>query len=123
MSFRYIADTYAWVSYFNNKRFKEIIESEIIETPSLAIAELVKVLIKKQMNSKNIDVFLTFIMKRGLVLPLDFSSAKKGAEIAVSENLSLSDGIIYSYALDENSKLLTGDEHFKGKRNVIFEKE
>lgn len=123
MSFRYIADTYAWVAYFNKKRFKGIIENEIIETPTIVIAEIVRTFKRKGINKETINKVLQFISNRGLILPLGFEEAKRGGEVAEEEKLSLTDGIIYSYLHDENDKLLTGDEHLKDKRDVIFEKE
>lgn len=123
MSFKYIADTYAWVSYFNKKRFQHIIENEVIETPSIVIAELARTLRKKNVNEKAIEKALQFVSSRGLILALDFEAAKKGGETAEREGLSLVDGIIYSYVSGENCRLVTGDEHFKNKPNVIFEKE
>lgn len=122
MKSRYIADTYAWIAYFNNKRFQNIIETEIIETPTVVIAELYKTLNKKSIDEQTIEKIVNFVVNRGLILPLDFETAKKAGIVSEKEKLSLIDAIIYSY-LDENANLLTGDEHFKNKKNVIFEKE
>jgi predicted nucleic acid-binding protein len=123
MSFRYIADTYAWIAYLNKKRFRQIIEGEIIETPTIVIAELTRTLKRKKMDDKSADRILDFVSRRGLILPLDFATARKGGETAEREGLSLVDAIIYSYVNDGNCRLLTGDEHLRGKPNVIFEKE
>jgi len=123
MSFRYIADAYAWLAYFTNKRFKEIIDNEVIETPAIVITELIRAMKKKRFTEKEIDLALSFVVGRGFILPLDFDSAKRGAKTAEQENLPLADGIIYSYVIDDNCRLLTGDEHFKNKKNIIFEKE
>lgn len=123
MQYRYIADTYAWIAYFNKKKFRQIIENEIIETPAIVIAELTKTLKRKKINDKMINELVEFISKRGFILPLDFVAAKRGGEIAYDEGLSLVDGLIYSYVSGENCRLITGDEHFKNKKNVIFEKE
>lgn len=123
MSFRYIADTYAWIAYFKKKRFRNIIENEIIETPAIVVAEIVRTLKRKNIDERIINKILQFISNRGLILPLSFEEAKRGGETAEKEKLSLIDGIIYSYLQSENDRLLTGDEHLKNKKNVIFEKE
>ncbi len=123
MTYRYIADTYAWIAYFNKKRFRELIENEIIETPTIVIAEVVRTLRRRKIEPKMIEKILQFISNRGLILPLDAESAKKGGEISNEENLSLVDAIIYAYVTDDNCRLITGDEHFKNKKNIIFEKE
>jgi predicted nucleic acid-binding protein len=123
MKFRYIADTYAWIAYLNKKRFQQIIEGEIIETPTIVIAELVRTLKRKKVDDKSVEKILEFVSRRGLILPLDFATARKGGEAAEREGLSLIDAIIYSYVSDDNCRLLTGDEHLRGRPNVIFEKE
>ncbi len=123
MKFRYIADTYAWIAYLNKKRFQQIMEGEIIETPTIVIAELARTLKRKKVDDKSVDKILEFVSRRGLILPLDFATARKGGETAEREGLSLIDAIIYSYVSDDNCRLLTGDEHLRGKPNVIFEKE
>jgi predicted nucleic acid-binding protein len=120
---RYIADTYAWIAYFSKKRFQQLIENEIIETPAIVIAELTRTMKRRKTEEKTIEKILRFVSDRGLILSMDFETAKKGGEIAASEGLSLVDGIVYSHALEDGCLLLTGDEHLKDKRNVIFEKE
>ena len=120
---RYLADTYAWIAYFNRQRFRQIIENEVIETPAIVISEMTRTLKRKKIDDKTIEKLLQFIVGRGLILPLDFDAAKAGGDAAEREGLSLVDGIIYSYVSGDGCRLITGDEHFKGKKNVIFEKE
>ncbi|MFA5049378.1 MAG: PIN domain-containing protein [Candidatus Micrarchaeia archaeon] len=123
MNSRYIIDTYAWIAYFNKKKFQKIIENEIVETPTIVVAELARTLFRKKIDQKQIDQLLNFVSKRGLILPLDIELAKKTGQICEKEHLSLVDGIIYSYIDSNNCYLVTGDEHFKNKKNVYFEKE
>ncbi|MBI2079299.1 PIN domain-containing protein [Candidatus Micrarchaeota archaeon] len=123
MNIRYIADTYAWIAYFNKKRFQKFIENEIIETPTIVIAEIIRTFTRKKVNQDAITKLLEFIKRRGLILELDLDTSIKGGKLAETESLSLNDALIYAYLTDDSCKLLTGDEHFKHKRNVIFEKE
>ena len=60
MTYRYIADTYAWIAYLNKKKFRQIIENEIIETPSIVVAEITKSLKRKQIDDKTIERLLAF---------------------------------------------------------------
>ena len=123
ITFRYVADTYAWIAYFNKRKFQQIIENEIIETPSIVIAEITRTLKRKGIDDKTINKTLGFVSSRGLILQLDFETAKKGGQVADREDLSLTDGIVYAYIIDNTYRLITGDEHFKNKKYVIFEKE
>lgn len=122
MKYKYIADTYAWISYFEKGNFK-IIDKEIIDTPIIVIAEICRAFNKRKLSDEVISKYLDFINKKGLILPLSFNIAKNAGAIAEIENLALVDAIIYSYVLDDKDAcLLTGDEHFKGKTQIIFEK-
>lgn len=123
MQFRYIVDTYAWIAYFNKKRFKDIIEKEIVDTPTVVIAELMRTLVKKNVDKKIIEKIMAYVSGKGLILPLTIEEAKKSGVIAQKESLSLFDAIVYSYIIEEKDRLLTGDEHFKNKKQIIFEKE
>lgn len=122
MSPTLIADTYAWVEYFSgNRNFKEDFDSGHILTPTVVIAELVRIFVRKKFPKPLISEKIDLIVKKSTILELDLEHAKKGGEIAETEKLHFSDALIYSYASEE-SFLLTGDEHFKGKKFVKFVK-
>ncbi|MEM3502742.1 MAG: PIN domain-containing protein [Nitrososphaeria archaeon] len=114
----YIVDTYAWISYFEgNEKFRTLIEESELQTPSIVIAEISRILKRKKVPNEKRKKILDFIKERSLILSLDGEQAVKAGEIAEKEGLYLIDGIIYSYA-DDNTHLLTGDKHFKGKQLV-----
>ena len=116
----YIVDTYAWISYFEGKeafKFKEEIEDNDLETPSIVLAEITRVFRRKGLPWDVYSKTLNYIKRHSLILPLDTDHAIKSGEIAEREGLYLIDAIIYSY-VDEDKDLLTGDEHFRGKPNV-----
>ena len=64
---------------------------------------------------------LDYVCRHSVILPLDFAQAEKGGRLAETERLALADAIIYSYSTNEEN-LLTGDDHFKSKKNVCFVK-
>lgn len=123
MPYRYIADTYAWIAYFNKKRFQGIIDHNVIETPSIVIAELLRTLIRKGWDKESLDKVLEFIVQKGPVLELGFYEAVNAGKQMEKEGLNFVGGIVYSYIENEDDRLLSGDEHFRDKPNVIFEKE
>lgn len=120
---KYVADTYAWIAYFNKKRFQEIIDNEVIHTPSIVVAELIRNLQKKGFDEQAIQKIIDFVIECGPILSFDLDHAIKAPYIMRTENLAFADGIIYTYIQDADCCLLTGDEHFKGKKQVLFEKE
>ncbi|MEM3030416.1 MAG: PIN domain-containing protein [Candidatus Micrarchaeia archaeon] len=111
----YIADTYAWFRYLEGGDYKELLEDNEIETPSIVLAELTRVLLKKNVSPALVERIQQFIQKNSLVLQLDAKAAVKAGGKSVAEGLSLTDAIIYSYASEEKP-LLTGDKHFRGNR-------
>jgi predicted nucleic acid-binding protein len=114
----YIVDTYAWISYFEGQEaFKEEIEDNELETPSIVLAEITRVFRRKRLPRDVYLKTLNYIKRRSLILPLDTNHAIKSGEIAEKEELYLIDAIIYSY-VSEDKDLLTGDEHFRGKPSV-----
>ncbi len=111
----YIVDTYAWVAYLEgNKKFKPEIEQSLLRTPSIVLAELAKVMIRKGFSKKKSGEILKYVCESSITLELNKEQAIKGGEASAKEKLSLVDGIIYSYAT-ESMQLLTGDKHFKNK--------
>ncbi|MBI5036145.1 PIN domain-containing protein [Candidatus Micrarchaeota archaeon] len=116
----YIADSYAWIDYFDNKlAFKQLIEENMLKTPSLAVAEISRILQKRKVSPDFREKALAFIFKHSVILDLDFGQAVKGGKLSEDEKLHLSDAIIYSYASEEEP-VLTGDPHFKEKEFVEF---
>jgi len=114
----YIVDTYAWISYFGGKKaFKEEIEDNNLETPSIVLAEITKVFRRKKLPLDKYSKTLNYIKRHSLILPLDTDHASKSGEIAETEGLYLIDAIIYSY-VNGDKELLTGDEHFRNKPYV-----
>ncbi|HLC38395.1 MAG TPA: PIN domain-containing protein [Candidatus Norongarragalinales archaeon] len=111
----YIADTCAWVDYFNEKEgLKPLLEENAIKTPTIVVTEITRVLRKKKSPPEKIRYCLKFIFKHSIILPLDFDQAVKAGEISSQEKMHLGDAVVYSYASQEN-EVLTTDHHFKGK--------
>jgi len=119
----YIVDTYAWIAYFDKGgKIKEVIEKNYLETPSIVLAELSRVLARRKTNEALAQKTIDFVLKRSVILPLVAQNAVRAGKVAEKEGLNLADAIIYSY-VTEGKTLLSGDEHFRGKPNVEFLKE
>lgn len=116
----YIVDTYAWISYFEGKKeFEKAIEESELHTPSIVLAEVSRILKRKNVVKDKRVRILKFIKERSLILSLDEAKAIEAGEIMEKEGLYLIDGIVYSY-VDEHIHLLTGDKHFRNKSFVNF---
>ena len=117
-------DTFAWIEYYlgDDVNLKLLIETKDIATPTLVIAELSDKFIRE---NENFDEFFKFINSRSKIVPLSAEIAIKSGKFKSEmrkkyKQFGLADAIIYLTAKTNNSKLLTGDPHFKGLDNVEF---
>ncbi len=60
------------------------------------------------------------IKQRSYVFDVDEELAVESARIKHERNWGLGDSIMYATAKREGAKVLTGDPHFKGVKDVIF---
>lgn len=126
MSFKYLIDSFAWIEYYLGEdiRLKLLIETKEIATPTIVIAELSDKFAKENEDFKD---FFQFISSRSKIIPLSVEIALGSGKFKSQmrkkhKQFGLADAIIYLSAKLNNSKLLTGDPHFKGLDNVEFVK-
>lgn len=121
-----VFDTYAWVEYFlgteKGKKVNVLLNENEIITPILAVIELN---CKADKEGWNFEAFLDFIKSKSTISFISWDIArlcsKNYLEVRKShKEFSLIDAIILSSAKISNSKLLTGDAHFKGLNETIF---
>ncbi len=124
MSFEYIIDSYAWIEYYLGEdiRLKLLIETKEIATPTIVIAELSDKFARENENFKD---FFQFINSRSKIVPLSVEIALGSGKFKSQmrkkhKQFGLADATIYLTAKMSNSKLLTGDPHFKGLDSVEF---
>ena len=121
-----VFDTYAWVEYFlgtdKGKKVNEFLNENEITTPILAVIELN---CKADKEGWNFDEFLDFIKSKSAISFINWDIAKLCSKNYLEvrkkhKDFSLIDAIILSTAIVNNSKLLTGDRHFKELNETIF---
>ena len=115
-------DSYAWIEYFSGsekgKKVKQIIDgNDQIYTPSVCLMEIKSKFIKEK---KPYVEYLNSIMERSSITVLDADIALAAADIKEKEGLASVDALIYATALSKKTILLTGDQHFRGKKEVDF---
>lgn len=124
---RYIIDSYAWVEYLEGSKLGEkvreiILGRDEIFSLNLTIAEVVS---KVKRKNGNVDVAFNAINSNSKIIEINSEIAKKAglfhAEIRKKiKNFGLVDSILLILAREQNSKILTGDSHFKGFKEAIF---
>lgn len=120
-----VFDTYAWIEYFLGSEQGKIAESYIKEgviTPFIILLELSyradkegwnfkRYLDFMKANSKITSVTEEFVLKFGQV----YNKVKKDVP-----GIGIADAIVLLTALEQDAKILTGDEHFKNLPQTIF---
>jgi len=120
---RYLLDSSAWLSYFfaENNQIKEIIDGEnFLFTPVISLFEIKKKLIKDKLVKEKIEKFINFIKEKSIILKLDINICEIASEISIKEELHAIDSLIYSTSILNKTKLITGDNDFRNKDNVIL---
>lgn len=114
-----LIDSSVWLDYLINTAHKDLIEEkDILLLSSLSIFEIKKKLFKSNIGEAYILKSLEFIKNRGMIIPVSAQIAEEGANIAIKEDLSIADSIIYTTARLNNAQLLTLDNEFRGLENV-----
>jgi predicted nucleic acid-binding protein len=133
MSCNFIIDTYAWIEYFKASEMgqvaKQYIEKEQAVTPTIVVAEISRKLLKDIALGNETPEGrlqrLEFIRSTSRIVDLDFETAVEAGEI--NEKLKkyaigwgLADSIILCIAKSLDGKVVTGDEHFRKIKEVVF---
>lgn len=126
---KYVIDSYAWIEYFmgtiTGEKVKPIIESQEEKiTPTICLAEIYG----KTMRVENWDLAekqRIFIKEKSLLAPLDEAIALEAARVQNKmkkeiDGWGLADSIVYATGLVKSAEFVTGDEHFKKLKNVVF---
>jgi len=127
-----IVDSYAWVEYFLGSEkgaiVKKYLDTEQAVTPDIVLAEVARKYLREGMASEEIKKRLYFISARSDIAALDadlsLTAAEAWRELArktrKKPSPSLVDGIVLAMARKRGARILTGDIHFRGLKEVIM---
>jgi predicted nucleic acid-binding protein len=130
-----VIDSYAWIEHFigseKGRKVKEIIENaDEVYTPDTVLAEIARKYIREGVEDEIVDARLEEIIGASNITHVDAKLAKEAArcymELAANArksrlNLpSLFDAIVLATGRSLKSKVVTGDEHFKGFPETVW---
>lgn len=126
---KYVIDSYAWIEYFMGTQTGEKIRT-IIEgidekiTPTICLAEIYAKTLKVE-SYELAEKQRIFIKQKSALAPLDEPSAVESANINNKlkkeiDGWGLADSIVYATAQLKKAEVVTGDQHFRKLKNVIF---
>jgi len=133
MTSKFVIDAYTWIEYFRASKYgetaKEYIENADAVTPSIIVAEISRKLEKEiELGNETTDgrlKRLDFISANSHVIALDFDLAVTAGKTDLEmkkkiKDWGLADSIVLCTARNVDGKVVTGDEHFRGLKEVIF---
>ena len=126
---RYVIDSYAWIEYFMGTKAgqsaKVIIENlEEKITPTICLAEVYGKTLKVE-NQEAAEKQRTFIKEKSALVHLDELIAVESAKLQVRmkreiDGWGLADSVVYATSVVKKSEIVTGDEHFKKLKGIVF---
>jgi len=126
---KYVIDSYAWIEYFMGteagEKAKPIIESsEEKITPTICLAEVYAKTLKVE-SQELAEKQRVFIKEKSVIASLDEPIAVESAKVQIKmkkeiDGWGLADSIVYATALLKKAEVVTGDEHFKRLKSVLF---
>ncbi len=116
-----LLDTWAWIEYHKGSEFGKLVreylegEYEVI-TSAVCIAEISTFLLREG----NDLVFSEYAEQVSLVIPVDVEIARQAAILKIEHKMGLADAIVWATAQSQGATVVTGDEDFKGKKDVVY---
>jgi len=119
-----VVDSHAWINYFTGRseRIKDLIENNELHTSIFNVAEIVS---RVERDGIKADSIVQEINQLSKIWYADLESVLKAGKLHVKmrqkiKDFGLGDCFVIELAERLNAKILTGDKHFKGLKNVIF---
>ena len=126
---KYVIDSYAWIEYFmgtkTGEKVKATIEGQEEKiTPTICLAEIYAKTLRVE-NQELAEKQRIFIKEKSALVALDELIALESAKIQNRmkneiDGWGLADSIVYATGQIKRAEVVTGDEHFKNLKNVIF---
>jgi predicted nucleic acid-binding protein len=126
---KYVIDSYAWLAYFMGteagQKTKALIESsEEKITPTICLVEVYAKTLKVE-GEELAEKQRAFVKEKSALAPLDEQIAVETAKTQHRlkkeiDGWGLADSVVYAIGVIKKADVVTGDEHFKKLKGVIF---
>jgi predicted nucleic acid-binding protein len=120
-----LIDSWAWVEFFAGSKTGELVKTYVMDEnqeiimSSINLAEIYSIALDR-FDEKTAEKRRRAMITRCYLIPVDEEIAIHGARFRHERDWGLGDALIYATAIREGAKVLTGDPHFKGLKDVIF---
>jgi predicted nucleic acid-binding protein len=120
-----LIDSWAWVEFFAGTEIGEKVKAYVMDADqeivisSINLAEIYRLALAR-FDEQTAEKRRRAMISRCYLVPVDEEIAVRGAKLRHEREWGLGDALIYATAVREGAKVLTGDPHFKGLKDVIF---
>ena len=120
-----LVDSWAWVEFFTGSKIGETVKTYVMDEDqeiiisSINLAEIYRLALDR-FDERTAEKRRRAMISRCYLIPVDEEIAIKGARFRHERDWGLGDALIYATAIGDGAKVLTGDPHFKGLKDVIF---
>ncbi len=130
-----MVDSYAWVELFIGSEKGRLVKEKLssadeVYTPDIVLAELARKYRRERVEAHTTEARLSKVSELSRIVPVDKNVAVKAAEMdyELRENArkaglgepGLFDAIVLAVAKVLDASLITGDEHFKERPEVVW---
>ncbi|HEV2119158.1 MAG TPA: type II toxin-antitoxin system VapC family toxin [Candidatus Bathyarchaeia archaeon] len=114
-----VLDSFAWIEYFNGTsagvKVQDFLHNGLAVTPAIVVAELSE---KYRRLDREFGSKYDFVRARTSIVPLEEELARAAGELNFErkkrvKGWGMADSIILATARRSNSRIVTGDPHFK----------
>ncbi len=121
-----LIDAWVWIEYFKGTKCGELIDVELAQqenlTPESALAEVYLYALKA---GKTLERVFDMIYSHSKILPIKQQNWLDAAEFKIflrktRPKFGLMDALLLAKQRELGAKIVTGDPHFKGMKNVLF---
>ena len=125
---KFVIDSFAWIEYLTGTKpglkVKKIIDAKagVLMTTSIILAEVMSKFVREGLDAEHACQIISSLSK---VLAVGTTNAKSAgllhAEIRHRvKDFGLADAFTLAVAKQQNAKILTGDEHFRGFKEAVL---
>ena len=120
-----IVDSWAWLALSEEPKIADKALNHIEDENNQIFTTLLNIYevyyrIKEKTNHEEAVQYIESIKKMARIAQIDLEVTFLAGDVHLKEKLSVVDAFVYATAIKLNGIVLTGDPHFKGKKNVIF---
>jgi len=128
MNEKYVIDAYAWIEYLigskSGEKVKFVLEEGNNETYTCAVT-VAEVISKTAREGRDFETAYGILMSNSQVINVDEEVSKEAGVLhsemrKTKKDFGLADAYVLAIARRINSKVLTGDFHFKGVKEAIL---